>query len=75
MKNQTLTELEEMNDCLDSMYWRQHRISGELRSNVKVLEDALREILDQVSEHTGPMPTMVREIAKQALGKGETEDD
>lgn len=36
----------------------------------KVLEDALHEILDQVSEHTGPtVLMMIREIAKQALGE------
>jgi len=57
-----LEDVEEMNDTLDSMYWRQQKISTELR-------DALYEILDQVSEFTGPMPMMVREIAKQALGE------
>ena len=62
-----LDDLEEMNNCLDSMYWRQQKISGELR-------DALYEILDQVKGYTGPMPTMIREIAKQVLGEKEEDE-
>ena len=66
-------DLETMNRCLDSMYWRQHKISGELRIRVKELEDALHEILDQATNHPDPVG-MIREIAKQALGE-ETDVD
>jgi len=76
MKNRTSTKVDTVRKAIQLVFDKRGKIkSGEMTpfydslEILNSLEDALYEILDQVRDHTGPMPMMVRAIAEQALGE------